>query len=265
MRIRLARFLLRVGEFVQSLAVVVMKPDDLVEFSRQTYARPQNVKSFAEDAVVDSGLSKHELDLLAAVPVTSGALLLLGVGGGREAIPFARMGFQVTGVDYVAAMVDRAREQAARRGVHIEGLVQDICRLDVPAGAFDVVWLSTSLYSSVPTRARRVEMVRRIAQALKPGGWFFCQFRWRAGRTSSAAVLLRRVVAVLTLGNLEYEAGDMLWRNGEFLHAFTSEDAVRAELEEGGLSVLRFQMDPVPMRGAVVCRKSPETGPNAPV
>ena len=42
-RVSLARGLLRLGAFIQSLPVVVMRPDDLVEFSRQSYARPRTV------------------------------------------------------------------------------------------------------------------------------------------------------------------------------------------------------------------------------
>ncbi len=125
-RVSLARVLLLLGAFVQSLPVVVLTPDDLVEFSRQSYAKTGNVESWAEDELVDSGLSADELDLLAAAPATTGDLLLLGVGGGREAITLARMGFRVTGVDYVSAMVNRARENAARRGVSMVGLVQEI-------------------------------------------------------------------------------------------------------------------------------------------
>ena len=263
-RVRLARFLLQLGDFVQSLAVVVMGPDDLIEFSRQSYDKPQSVEGWAEDDLVDSGLSKDELDLLAAVPDTTGDLLLLGVGGGREAIPLARMGFRVTGVDYVAAMVDRARENAARRGVSIEGLVQEISRLEVQEGAYDVVWLSRAMYSCVPTRARRVEMVRRIARALKPGGFFLCQFHWDPRfRSTGMGLLLRRVVAACTLGNLAHEKGDMLWGNVEFVHAFTSEEAIVAELEEGDLSVVSLQTKQASIRGGAVCRKSLERGQNA--
>ena len=260
-RIRLARFLLQLGDFIESLPVVVMKPDDLVEFSRQTYAKAQNVEAWAEDQLVDSGLSAEEQALVTAVPEATGNLLLLGVGGGREAIPLARMGFRVTGVDYVAALVDRSKENAARRGVSIEGLVQEISQLDVPAGAYDVVWLSRAMYSCVPTRARRVEMVRRIARALKPGGLFLCQFQWNPNPQSAGkGQLLRRLVAAVTLGNLAYEEGDMLWANVEFVHAFTSEDAIRSELEAGGLTVLRIHTSQTTVRASAVCRKGLETG-----
>ena len=259
-RIRAARFLLKLGDFLQSLPVVVMRPDDLVEFSRQHYTG-SGLAGWGEEALVDAGLWEEELDLLKDLPATTGELLLLGVGGGREAIPLARMGFQVTGVDYVPAMLACAQENAARRGLRLQGLVQEISRLEAPANAYDVVWLSSAAYSFVPTRARRVEMVRRIARALKPGGVFLFQFhrdlRLQAPRKIRA---LRRLMAVCTLGNLAYQEGDLLWGNVEFLHAFPDEQAVRAELEEGGLSVVRFQTDLNPVRWGAVCRKSPAAG-----
>ena len=261
LRVSLGRFLIQLGAFLQSLPVVVMRPDDLVAFSRESYARPRTVESWVEDSLVDSGLWEEELDLLRDVPTKQGELLLLGVGGGREAIPLARMGFRVTGVDYIPAMVARARENAARRGASLEGLVQEISRLEAPEGAYDVVWLSCAAYSSIPTRARRIEMVRRIARALKPGGYFLCQFHRDARtRLTRKGRFLRRLIAAGTLGNLAYEEGDMLWGNVEFLHAFASVEAVRAELEEGGLPVVRIQTDPGSIRGGAVCRKSPETG-----
>jgi hypothetical protein len=59
-----ARYLLNLGKFFQSLPVVVMKPDNLIAFSRQTYANPANVESWAEDSLVDSGLTKDEQALM---------------------------------------------------------------------------------------------------------------------------------------------------------------------------------------------------------
>ena len=259
-RVGMAHSLLRLGAFIQSLSVVVMKPDDLVEFSRQGYSNPGDVESWAEDSLVDSGLNAEELALLAEIPATQGNLLLLGVGGGREAIPLAHMGFQVTGVDFVAAMVDRAKENAFRRGVSIEGLVQEISQLEVPANAFDIVWLSREIYSCVPTRARRVEMLRRIKCALKPGGFLICQFRMDPEfRLTGKGLLIRRLVALCTLGNLAYEPGDTLWLNIEFVHAFDSPEAIRAEIEEGGLSVVKMQTDRSPFRCGAVCKKSLDT------
>jgi len=174
-RLSLARLLIRVGKFVQSTALMVMRPDDLVEFSRQMYTRPHNVKSWGRPDLVERGLHPEEEALLEHLPGQEGRLLL-GVGGGREAIPLARLGFCVTGVDFVPGMVQLAQENAARQGLAIEGLVQEISALDVPAGAYDVVWLTAAMYSCMPTRERRVGMLLRVRQTLRPGGHFVCGF-----------------------------------------------------------------------------------------
>lgn len=264
-RLRLADLLLRLGEFIQSSAVVVMKPDDLVQFSRRSYANPQSVEAWVTDDLVDAGLTADELDLLADVPIRSGNLLVLGVGGGREAVPLSRLGFNVTGLDYVPEMVDRARENAARRGVSIEGLVQEISCLEVPAGAFDVVWLSAAMYSCVPTRARRVAMVRRIAHGLKPGGFLICQFFWRVHPKPPRRVSLARRAIARLVGNPGYEDGDTLWANVEFIHDFSVEAALQSEFESGGLEVVRLHLGGTPMRSGAVCRKplaaTPVAGP----
>lgn len=260
-RINLARGLIKLGAFIQSLAVMVMKPGDLSEFSRQSYASERSINDWSGESCLTSGLYADELALLDSVPVKTGRLLLLGVGGGREAIPLARMGFQVTGLDFVAGMVERARHNAAQRGMQIEGLVQNFANLDVPRGAYDVVWMSRAMYSCVPTRAQRVQLVTRIANALKPGGFFLCQFQTQAeSQPSRKATAARRLFAALTLGNTAYEPGDLLLGNIEFIHEFFSDAAVQSEIEEGGLRVVRFQPGPNHLRRGVVCEKSPVTG-----
>ncbi len=149
----------------------------------------------------------------------------------------------------------------ARRGVSIQGLVQEISHLDVPPGKYDVVWLSSAMYSCVPARARRVAMVRRIAGALKPGGLFLCHYHRALGpQPTRMGLLARRVIAACTLGNLSYEPGDVLWGNIEFVHGFPSEDAVRSELEEGGFSVVCTQGDESTKWGGMVCKKTAEPG-----
>jgi SAM-dependent methyltransferase len=238
---------------------MVMRPDDLVEFGRQKYARPRSVTGWSQDDLLKPGLLPDEMALLEKLPLKAGRLLLLGVGGGREAIPLAQMGFEVTGVDFVPGMVEKARENAARHGLEIEGLVQEISKLDVPADSYDVVWLSSALYSCVPTRNRRVEMLRQIAQALRPGGYCVCQFHWDTIIEHSPKVeLARRIVAYLTLGNLSYEKGDMLWGSVEFIHGFLTEEELRSEFEAGGVDMVHLHIPEgrIPRGGAVLVKEA---------
>jgi len=256
LRIKFANFLIQLGAFFQSLPLVIMRPNDLVEFSRRSYARPHDIEGWSEASLVDSGLSTDEVDMLSIVPKKAGDLLMLGVGGGREAISLAKMGYMVTGVDYVPAMVERAKENAVHRGTQLEGLVQDISQLNVPSNSYDIVWLSSAMYSCVPTRHRRVEMVKRIASTLRPGGFFLCRFHFDPRQQlSKKGEFLRRLIAICTLGNTAYQAGDILWGNIEFIHAFTTEEEVQSELTEGDLRVIHLQTDPASIRGWAICQK----------
>jgi len=256
LRIIFARFLIRLGSFIQSLALMVMRPNDLVDFSRQTYSREKMVEGFGRQDLVYPTLHLDEQTLLGKLPLKRGRLLLLGVGGGREAIPLAQMGFEVTGVDFVPEMVEKAKENAGRHGVKIKGLVQEISKIDVPAGTYDCAWLSAAMYSCAPTRGRRVEMLKRINKALKPGGHFICQFRWA---TKDGPVplweLVRKVIAFLTLGNLWYEKGDTLSNNIEFIHAFSRKDKVRSEFAEGGFEVIHLHIAQEILIGGAVLKK----------
>jgi len=100
-RIIIGRFLIRLGRFINSLAVVVMRPDDLVEFGRQTYADPESVENLCREETVDLGLTAVEKVLLEKIPLKKGRLLLLGVGDGREAISSASFN-GIRGVDQPA-------------------------------------------------------------------------------------------------------------------------------------------------------------------
>ena len=256
-RVVLAQFFINLGTFIQSLAAPLMRPDDLVEFGRRHYGREHSVEFWAANALTDSGLDPEEKALLDKVPSRSGRALVLCLGGGREAFALARMGFEVTGVDFVPNMVERVKANAAERGVRIEGLVQEISALDVPAGSYDMAWLSAAMYSCIPTRARRVTMLQRVARALRPGGFFICRFYFDrdAGRFCARHVL-RKAFGFLTLGNLRYERGDVLFGNAEFLHAFSSEAELRTEFEEGGFEMIEMQLVEEKKRGGVVLLKA---------
>ncbi|NLG28710.1 MAG: class I SAM-dependent methyltransferase [Chloroflexi bacterium] len=262
-RIGLAHRVIAAGAKLQTFAVLVLRPDDLIEFSRQTYARPGTVADWARPGLVDEGLYPNEQALLEHCPVREGRLLLLGVGGGREAIPFARAGYAVTGVDFVPGMVAKAQANAAAAGLQIAGLVQELSRLDVPAGSFDLVWISSRMYSCVPTRARRVAALQRIRRALRPGGCLVCMFEWNPRkRLTWRGLLLRKAIALLTLGHVAFEAGDQLMHNIEFIHSFTDEEALREEFAAGGYAVLHLDLPKAGYGGAVL-QTAAEIGPSA--
>ena len=205
---------------------------------------------------VNSGLSALEQSLLEKMNLNKGRLLLLGLGGGREAIPLAKRGFEVTGVDFIPQMVERAKANARKKGVEISGLVQEISKLELPENAFDVAWLSAAMYSCVPTRKRRIDMLKSIFQSLRPGGYFAFGFFWNPRIDASPkSVFFKKLLARFSLGNLHYEKGDMLRFNSEFIHAFTSLADLQAEIVQGGFEVIDIQANDENEFAGAVARK----------
>ena len=98
-------------------------------------------------------------------------------------------------------------------------------------------------------------MLKRIRKALRPGGYFVCQFHWNPKMKLRKGDLVRKAFAFLTLGNFWYEKGDMLWGNVVFIHAFTSEDELRTEFEEGGFEVLYIDISEENVNGGAVLKK----------
>jgi ubiquinone/menaquinone biosynthesis C-methylase UbiE len=236
---------------------MVMKPDDLIEFSLQNYTKPDVITGWSENEIVNSGLNEHEEELLKDLDSKRGRLLLLGMGGGREVIPLAKAGFSITGVDFVPEMVANAKKIADSQGISLKGLVQEISQLQLEFNTYDVIWLSGAMYSTIPTSKRRVRTLETFFRALKADGKVICQFHWDPSATISGLPLkLRKLFALLTLGNFSYQAGDQLWGYTEFVHAFSSKAELENEFNKGGFEMIGFRLFPNWHRGAAVLIKA---------
>jgi SAM-dependent methyltransferase len=135
-------------------------------------------------------------------------------------------------------MVEQAQRHAARCGVALEAEVQDLAHLTLPPASFDAVALMAGMYSAFPTRQRRIGLLRQVRQVLQPGGYFLCQFFYQEDpHPRRGAEWVRKALAWLTLGNLTYERGDVLFGGREFFHFFVSEPEVRQEFAEAGFAV----------------------------
>ena len=102
-------------------------------------------------------------------------ILDVGCQTGRLAIPLARHGFQVTGVDTSGFALRRARRHAARAGVSVRWWHGDV--LEVLARAanerFDAIVCAEVLYLARNYRA----MLEAMAAALRPRGVLFVSHR----------------------------------------------------------------------------------------
>jgi SAM-dependent methyltransferase len=98
--------------------------------------------------------------------VTPGRALDLACGEGRNAVWLAEHGWAVTGVDFSAVGLDKARRLADARQVSVQWERADITEYESPAEGFDLVIV---MYLHLPESSRRTAF-RRAADAVAPGG-----------------------------------------------------------------------------------------------
>jgi SAM-dependent methyltransferase len=98
----------------------------------------------------------------------TGSLLDAGCGTGDNALYFASRGQKVTGIDFLAEPINRAKQKAADRGVTATFLVKDALTLKDWSERFDS-FLDSGLFHVFSDEDRR-RYVEGLASVLKPGG-----------------------------------------------------------------------------------------------
>jgi SAM-dependent methyltransferase len=98
-----------------------------------------------------------------------GAALELGVGTGRIALPLARRGVRVHGIDLSEAMVARLRAKPG--GDSIAVTIGDFATARVD-GTFALAYLVFNTIMNLTTQDEQVACFRNVAAHLEPGGCF---------------------------------------------------------------------------------------------
>ncbi|HOS44313.1 MAG TPA: methyltransferase domain-containing protein [Armatimonadota bacterium] len=100
-----------------------------------------------------------------------GRVLDLGCGQGRHAIPLARRGFRVIGLDVQANLLDVAARRARDSGVDLPLVRGDMRRLPFADGTVDAVLCLFSAFGYFADE-ENARVLAEVARVLKVGGWF---------------------------------------------------------------------------------------------
>jgi SAM-dependent methyltransferase len=104
-----------------------------------------------------------------ALAGAGGRVLELGVGTGRLAVPMARAGLRVVGVDSSDAMLAKLRERDVDR--RVESVLGDMTAA-LPAGPFDVVLVAYNTIFNLLDAAAQELLFAAVAERLRPDGAF---------------------------------------------------------------------------------------------
>lgn len=96
-----------------------------------------------------------------------GKLLDVGCGQGRDAIPLARMGYEVTGIDCSEVGIKQMLITGQEEGLNLTGIVGDMYAFD-RFQDFEVILLNSLFHFNKKDRATETALIERILQSAQP-------------------------------------------------------------------------------------------------
>jgi SAM-dependent methyltransferase len=132
-------------------------------FGEQVAARYDESSDRFEPGAVDATVG------VLAELAGGGRALELGIGTGRIALPLARRGVPVHGIDLSRAMVARLRAKQDSEAIGVT--IGDFATTRVE-GTFSVAYLVFNTITNLTTQAAQVACFRNAAAHLEPGGCF---------------------------------------------------------------------------------------------
>lgn len=164
-------------------------------------------------------------------------VLVVGAGSGRELVPLAEAGCEVTGMDPSPHALTRARGRLAAAGVRAslcEGYADD----RLPEGTFDLIWFSWFTYGYIPWSRRRIAMLRMVERQLAPDGHVVVSVM--PGPFRSRVTDAARAISGLWPNDWRFERGDVLSPpdsgQSPFIHRFAPGE-LDEELRQAGFRV----------------------------
>ncbi len=242
LRLQTAKFLLKVSSAIKGLIPLILTPQDLLDANRSFCQRPGEIEFWSKAEWIKRGLNETEEKFLEKYKVDKGRFLVLGSKAGREAIALAKQGLEVVAIDFVDELLEVARRNASTEKVNITFQKQDLNSLTFKNELFDYCMISSFLYSSTPIRKKRIEMLKKIRQILRPEGKFLLtlDFARTHPKKSNFKYTIKKIIAYLVFGNIDYQYGDIaLGERDTFtvVHNFWDEQELRDEVEEANFKL----------------------------
>jgi SAM-dependent methyltransferase len=237
---KMAGLLFRVQQLLTGMLPALLSPQELTELIRNHYNNSyKDVAERLPETWHKWTLEGWEEAVLARHKMTSGTVLVLGAGVGRESIALAQRGFLVVGLDINRESLCVASQQSAANGLKPLFAQGDFLAIPIGAVQVDYIFMSGIMYSSIPGRQRRQAWLRSLRPCMNKNGLLVLNFlvaREMGTKTHRLVHRLNRWLIRLPGANQLYQFGDTCSQN-HFLHGFLDEEEIRSELRDAGATV----------------------------
>ena len=236
-----ARFFGYISGFFDGLLPALLSPREVASRVIHAYdtVYTEEASVHARNVVLDESLDAWETSVLDNYKISTGRMLVLGSGWGRESFAIARRGITVVGIDTNAAAVRAAHARA--KAIDVSACFHQANFLELPykPRSFDWAFLASIMYSAVQGRQVRQAWLQNIRRCLTRDGLVILSFTREYSPPTRARALLSWInacVSRLPGANGACQPGDR-YATGHFLHAFQSEEDIRSELTEAGATI----------------------------
>jgi hypothetical protein len=229
----------RLSDVAYGLLPALLPPAQLTALIRKHYASAYSPAVLQSSDIEDYRLLRWETEVLSRYGISSGRMLILGCGCGREAIAFARKGLNVVGLDTNDPALRKSRQLATTLGLRVCFHQADFLQLPYAPASFDFILLGGTMYSSIPGSTRRQAWLGDLCRLVRPNGLVILSFQpaqTSRSRRKAFCTHVNRWLVTLPGANKSYEPGDDCLQ-GHFLHAFQTADEARRELIGAGVDI----------------------------
>jgi len=239
----MGKFFWLIGDFVSDLPIAVLSPKKLEDMVDIYYRDQKRVVHWSKNS--DKGLSVIETEFIKRYDIKKGAFLVIASGGGREAFGLAEKGLHVTAIDISEGLIRFSRAKAERKNIKNLDFQHSSIQNFRPGQKFDYIFFSGRSYNYIPTRRRRVELLRKIRTWMNPEGRFLLNFA--VGNKSQKGkreyfYSIYKFLAYVSFGNRELQKGDTVNTEG-FRHNFIDCKEAETEAKEAGFVIEREGSD----------------------
>lgn len=162
------------------------------------------------DAHIAGGLMKWEREFYLRFLKPEDRILLVGSGTGRDLVALLRLGFRADGIDLVEGCTAIAAGALAREGLRAD--LQSGSVETVPLrGVYDAVVFSWFCYGYIPEAARRIRILRKLAEHLTRDGRVLISYNPRDRHPSGLATRAAQLAALLVGSDWRPAPGDVIF------------------------------------------------------